>query len=172
MQSPAASSLFKMTPIPADAPIAGHMLAANTFGSGFNVYGAGMAFDLNNDGITYGGYDASQFKGICLWVRVGPRADSGGSIIRMRILDANSTPQGGVCNGSATSGADQCYDGFGADLTLTQEWQVFQFPWSSLSQQGWGLPEKGIDTKALYSVDFDTGASDAFDTWVWGFEFL
>jgi hypothetical protein len=55
---------------------------------------------------------------------------------------------------------------------LTQEWHEFQLPWTSLGQQGWGLAEPAIDAKALYSVDFDSGASDAFDTWVWGFEFI
>ncbi len=161
-----------MTAIPATAPVAGHTLAANTTGSGFNTYGAGMAFDFNNDGITYGAYDASSFTGICLWARVGPGADSDGHVIRMRILDANSVPQGGVCNADPASGTSLCYDGFGADLTLTAEWQELTLPWADLTQQGWGTPEAAIDAKALYSVDFDSGTSDAFDTWVWGFELL
>ena len=90
----------------------------------------------------------------------------------MRVLDANSVPQGGVCNANPATGTSLCYDGFGANLTLTAEWQEFTFPWGNLSQQGWGTEEPGIDAKALYSVDFLSGTSDAFDTWVWGFEFL
>jgi hypothetical protein len=171
-QTPAAMSLFAMTPIPASAPVPGHMLAASTSGSGFNAWGASMAFDLNNDGITYASYDASKFKGFCLWARVGPKADSGGHTIRLRFLDATTTPQGGICNPSTSSGTNQCYDGFGANLALTAEWQMFKFPWGSLAQQGWGKSAPAIAADKLYSVDFDTGVSDAFDTWVFGIEFF
>jgi hypothetical protein len=171
-QTPAAKTPFTMTAIPASAPapLAGHTMAANTFGSGFDAWGAAMAFDFNNDGITYGSYDASKFQGVCLWARVGPKADAGGRTIRLRFLDANTTPQGGVCDPSPSSGPNQCYDGFGADLALTPTWQVFILPWSSLAQQGWGKVAPAIAADKLYSLDFDTGASDAFDTWVFGVE--
>jgi hypothetical protein len=171
-QTPASQTTFTMTLIPgsAPAPLPGYTMAANTFGSGFDTWGALMGFDLDNDGITYAAYDASGFKGICLWARVGPKADSGGQTIRMRILDATTTPQGGICDGSATSGPNQCYDGFGADMALTPEWQVFKYPWGALAQQGWGKSAPAITKNKLYSVDFLTGAADAFDTWVFGIE--
>jgi hypothetical protein len=174
MQTPAAQATFTMTLIPANAPlpVPGHTMAANTFGSGFNVWGASMGFDLNNDGITFGSYDASKFKGICLFARVGPNASAGGHVIRMRLQDANTSPQGGVCNGSATSGPHQCYDGFGTNLALTSNWKMFEFAWSALSQQGWGQLAPAIAQNALYSIDFDAGATDAFDTWIWGIEFF
>jgi hypothetical protein len=138
---------------------------------GFVTWGAGIGVDFNNDGVTYGPYDATKFKGICLWARVGPGADAGGHAVRLKFLDGNTVPQGGVCSPDSTS-ADYCYDGYGADLSLTSGWQLFKFTWAQLTQQTWGHQANAIAVDKLYSLQFETGAADAFDTWLFGLEFF
>jgi hypothetical protein len=173
VQKPPSGSVFTMTLAPASPPLPlpGHTFAANTNGLGFGNWGAGIGLDLNNDGVTVASYDASKFKGFCLWARVGPGADTGGQTVRFKILDGNTTPQGGVCSPDSTS-PNYCYDGFGANLSLTPAWQLFKFTWSALKQQAWGHQEAAIQPSKLYSVQFETGATDAFDTWLFGLEFF
>jgi hypothetical protein len=173
VQTPSPGALFTMTVAPPNAalPLAGHTFAANTAGKGYGMWGAAMGLDLNNDGITYGPYDATKFKGICLWARIGPGADSGGHVVRLKFLDGNTTPQGGVCGTSSAPG-NACYDGFGANLPLTSAWKLVKLDWPQLTQQGWGLPEPTIAVDKLYSIQFSTGAADAFDTWIFGLEFF
>jgi hypothetical protein len=173
VQTPPAGGAFTMTPAPASAPLplAGHKLAVNSFGKGFNDWGAAIGVDLNNDGITYAAYDASKFQGICLWARVGPNADTGGHAVRFEFLDGNTTPAGGVCNdGGAATNA--CYDGFGATLQLDSNWRLFKLTWADLAQEGWGQLAPAVASDKLYSMDFETGSTDAFDTWLFGLEFF
>src|SRR5262249_25593922 len=45
----------------------GSTRAAHTTGSGFTTWGAGMGFDLNNNGMTKLPYNAGAFTGISFW---------------------------------------------------------------------------------------------------------
>ena len=90
---------------------------------------AGMGVNLTDP---KGPYDASGYAGIAFWARAAPGATGK---VRLKIPDANTDPQGGVCA--------ECFNDFGADLALTSEWKQFVFPWPALKQlPGWGVPRK------------------------------
>jgi hypothetical protein len=173
-QIPAAMAPFTMTMISSASPSAGSKYGANTAGSGFTVWGAGVGLDLNNDGKTKSAYAASAYKGITFYAMVGPTADLGGKSVRFNVLDKNTAPEGGVCDNGAMPAADkQCNDAFGADLTLTTSWQQFSFTWAQLTQQTWGLQvPSGIAADGLYSIQFKAGPMTSFDIWIDDIGFL
>ncbi len=63
--------------------------AAETFGSGFGVWGAGMGFDFNNVGGVKSAYDGAKYKGITFWAKAGSQGDATGP---ERPLQRCSTP--------------------------------------------------------------------------------
>src|SRR5690606_14407671 len=78
-------------------------------------------------------YDATKYKGIAFYAKKGAGA---GSTVRVKMPDVNSDPDGGICG--------NCYNDFGKDIKLTEEWQEFIIPFSKLKQEpGWGNPRPG-----------------------------
>jgi endoglucanase len=61
-----------------------------------------------------------------------------------------------------------CWNHFGRDLNLTQEWQEFEFMFASLEQApNWGEPRPANITPAkLYGFDFQVGPGQKFDVWI------
>lgn len=105
-----------------------------------------------------GGYDSSKYGGISFWAKKG--AGSTGKV-RLKIPDSNTDPDGGVCT--------ECFNDFGMDLTLTEEWQLFTIPFGALKQQkGWGKPRKsGAEVSGLYGIQFQVNdPGQAYDIWV------
>ena len=105
-----------------------------------------------------GQYDASQYKGISFWAKKGPDSTSK---VRLKVPDVNTEPDGKVCT--------ECFNDFGVDLTLTNEWQQFTVPFSAMKQlKGWGSPRpSGIDPKTLYGIQFQVNDKGSkFDIWV------
>lgn len=105
-----------------------------------------------------GGYDASQYGGISFWAKAGP-----GSVtnVRLKVPDANTDPDGGICS--------ECFNDFGINIALTQEWQHYIVPFGALKQlPGWGKPKKmGVDKSRLYGVQFQVDEKGKpFDVWV------
>ncbi|OQX67395.1 MAG: hypothetical protein B6A08_15590 [Sorangiineae bacterium NIC37A_2] len=90
-----------------------------------------------------GPYDASKYGGISFWAKKGPGSTGK---IRIKIPDNNTDPDGGVCT--------ECFNDFGMDLTLTEEWQRFIIPWYAMRQMpGWGRPKKmKIDPTTVYGI--------------------
>jgi hypothetical protein len=138
--------------------------AANTTGSGFTTWGAGIGFDLNNGGGDSGAgkqpYDASQYKGITFWAKAGP---SGIGNIRMNVQDAQTAPDGGICSTTATKG---CNDHRGTAVLLTKDWKQFTFTFDSLKQMGFGMAYPTFQTNKLYAIQFQAGAKVTFDFWL------
>jgi hypothetical protein len=110
---------------------------------------AGMGVNLTEP---KGPYDASGYAGIAFWARTGPGSTGK---VRVKIPDVNTDPQGGVCA--------ECFNDFGADVTLTPEWKQYVFPWPALKQMpGWGVPRKPQITAAqLYGIQFQVNVPGA-----------
>jgi hypothetical protein len=128
--------------------------ALTTSGSGFTQWGAGIGTDLatgpDNKKI---GYDASEYKGIRFWAK----SNKGDVTVRLKMQDANTTPEGGLC------AADKCNDNYGAFIELSGEWQEFSLDFSSLKQEGWGDAFPALEAKKLYGLQFQVGLGVDFD---------
>ncbi len=92
-----------------------------------------------------GQYDATKYKGISFWAKKGPGSTGK---VRLKVPDVNTDPDGQVCS--------ECFNDFGADLTLTEEWQQFTIPFNRMKQlAGWGNPQKSsIEPATLYGIQF------------------
>lgn len=145
---------FEMTPGGAEnTPYAARFKGTVSTAEGPTQGGMGMNFIDPK-----GGYDSSQYGGISFWAKAGP-----GSVntVRLKVPDANTDPDGGICS--------ECFNDFGMDLTLTQEWQHYIVPFGALKQlPGWGKPKKmGVDKSQLYGIQFQVNEKGkAFDIWV------
>src|SRR5690606_17290411 len=109
----------------ASSPGLSSSFAARTFGSGFSSWGAGLTAELNASGEIRSSYDASDYIGISFWARA-----AGSLPVRFMVADGNTDADGGVCS--------NCFDHFGADITLGTDWRRYTFTWWQLAQQGWG----------------------------------
>ncbi|MCX4244857.1 hypothetical protein [Paraliomyxa miuraensis] len=153
-------------------PVAGRL--GGTFsqaegGANGSMYAARVHGTLANGSITFAGYglnfvdpkgpyDASAYDGVAFFARRGP--DSA-STIRLKVPDASTDPDGGICT--------ECFNDFGADVELEEEWQQYVFPFDRLGQlAGWGSPRPGsIDASAIYGLQFQVNSPGAsFDIWV------
>jgi hypothetical protein len=154
-QAPIVGDPFMMTAVPkANGP---SKMAANTTGNGFTTWGAGFGFDLNNDGVAKKAFDASQYSGITFWALAGAGATTS---IRFNVGDSQTTPEAGKCG-------MMCSDDFGANVTLTGDWQQFTFRFADMKAVNWSkanLP--AIDKAGLYYVHFQASQSTIFDIWI------
>jgi endoglucanase len=152
--SPPAHTKFLMSPGGArDSKYAAHMLG-KVSANGDPLF-AGMGFSFTDP---KGPYDASKFTGISFWAKVGPGSTK---TVRLKVPDVNTDPDGKVCK--------ECYNDFGADLTLTDQWKKYTIPFAAMKQmKDWGDPTPAaINKSKLYGVQFqvnDSGAS--YDLWV------
>lgn len=116
---------------------------------------AGLGFNFTEPQV---GFDASKYEGISFFARRGP--DSTGSV-RLKLPDRNTFPAAGECT--------ECFNDFGADLELSDEWQHYVFRFEQLAQlPGWGAPRPArVDASTLYGLQFQvTGAGNTFDVWI------
>jgi len=136
-----------------DSKFAAHY-AGKVSATGDPLY-AGLGFSFTDP---KGPYDATQYTGISFQAKVGP-----GSVksVRLKVPDVNTDPAGKVCT--------ECYNDFGEDLTLTDQWKKYTIPFAAMKQlDGWGAPNPPtIDKSKLYGVQWqvnDRGAT--YDVWV------
>jgi endoglucanase len=104
-----------------------------------------------------GQYDASAYKGISFW---GKKAAGTGNI-RLKVPDKNTDPDGKVCS--------ECFNDFGADITLGDNWEQYFFPFSRMKQmKGWGNPRvSSVDPTTLYGIQFQANEKNTpFDVWI------
>lgn len=105
-----------------------------------------------------GAYDASQYGGISFWAKAGP-----GSVtkVRLKIPDSLTDPDAGKCS--------ECFNDFGMDLMLSNEWEKYIIPFKKLTQlPGWGKPRGfSVNTSELYGIQFQVNEQDKpFDIWI------
>ncbi|MCA9687125.1 MAG: carbohydrate binding domain-containing protein, partial [Myxococcales bacterium] len=116
---------------------------------------AGLGFNFTDP---QAGFDASKYEGISFFARRGP--GSGGSV-RLKVPDRATAPEAGECS--------ECFNDFGADLAIGEEWQRYVFRFEELAQlPGWGAPRPAsIDASAIFGVQFQIqGAGAQFDLWI------
>ena len=109
-------------------------------------------------------YDASKYAGISFWARKG---ESSTPKVRLKVPDANTDPDGGSCT--------ECFNDFGGDLTLTNEWKMYIYPFSAMKQMpGWGNPRKPHITPAkIYGIQFQVNVPSAnYDIYVDDLKFI
>jgi endoglucanase len=97
-------------------------------------------------------YDASKYEGITFFAKRG--ANSTGKV-RLKVPDKYTDPEGGVCS--------ECFNDFGADLNLTEQWQRFVLPFRDLKQlEGWGSPRKPhVDPTTLFGLQWQVNVPGA-----------
>ena len=64
-----------------------------------------------------GKYDASKYKGISFWAK-GPGK------VRFKTPDVNTAPEGDKCS--------DCYNDFGVDLYIAEQWQRYTIPFDRM----------------------------------------
>jgi len=107
--------------------------------------------------------DATSFRGMKFWARAG---ETNVSPVRVQFEDANTSPQGGLCN-PVSGSADACYNGFGTTLApFGTEWRQYQVEFSRMTQRAFGLRRDALDPSTLYAVEFVVEPNTVFDVWV------
>lgn len=115
---------------------------------------AGMGLNLTDPKDTY---DASRYKGVSFYAKRGP---NGTRKVRFKIPDANTDPDGQQCTA--------CYNDFGLEIKLSDEWQKFIIPFDKLKQEpGWGSPRPGtVAYDKMYALQWQVKYPGEYDVWV------
>ncbi len=135
----------------------GSMYAARFHGktSGGAIVFAGFGLNFTDPKTPY---DAQAYEGISFFARRG--ADSVSSL-RVKVPDTATDAEGGRCT--------ECFNDFGTDVELTEDWQQHTLSFQDLSQlPGWGSPRPGsVDSAALYGIQFQVNSpGSSFDVWI------
>jgi endoglucanase len=120
-----------------------------------NVVYAGMGCNMADP---KGPYDASKYGGISFWAKRGANTTPK---VRYKIPDIATDPDGAICSA--------CYNDFGIDLKLTEEWTQYIVLFSSMKQEkGWGAPHPGhVDNKQMFALQFQVNdKGQSYDVWV------
>lgn len=90
-------------------------------------------------------YDASAYQGISFFARAEAGTDPH---LRVKLPDTATDPDGETCK--------ECYNDFGVDFAVDEEWTRYVVRWSDLAQNtGWGDPRpSGLNTAAVYGVQW------------------
>jgi hypothetical protein len=129
--------------------------AAYTYGGPFVDTGATVGFGIG------GPYDASKYDGISFWAKI----DSGSYGLRVAFPDKDTSPDGGLCQGSVAG--NQCYDHYGYRITnLTTSWTKYTVYFNSLSQDGWGRSGGGFDRSTIFELQFQIPKNGTFGVWI------
>ena len=110
-------------------------------------------------------YDAHFRTGLTFWARIG---DTSAAQVRLAVTDKYTRPEGGICDVNAATGPTACYDNFGVDLKpISKAWKQYRIPFAGLGQRNFGLQEPtGLDTSAIYTIEFDFYPNEVFDFWI------
>jgi hypothetical protein len=157
------------TPLVAEAGGAcGSAYAFHTTGTGFNVWGAGVGTDFAlKTAMVRTPYDLSTYTGIALRAKAAATTP-----LRVSISDTNTSPEGMKCvDTTDATNAARCGDYFGAEVTLTSEFQDFTIKFADMKQRGWGLPvPTGFERSKAYTLRMQVkGSAQApatFDLWL------
>jgi endoglucanase len=152
--TPPAAQKFQMSPGGANGSTNAARMMGKMSSTGEPLF-AGMGFSFTEP---KAGYDATAYTGISFYAKVGPGS---AKAVRLKVPDANTDPVGKVCA--------ECFNDFGADLTLTEQWQKYAIPFATMKQmEGWGSPHPAtIDKSKLYGVQWQvTQPGASYDLWI------
>jgi endoglucanase len=122
-------------------------------GGGSTLY-AGMGFSFTDP---KSAYDISCCKGISFWAK---KDGAGTGNVRFKVGDAFTSPEGGVCK--------TCYNDFGADYNLTNDWKQYTINFADMRQEsGWGEIRQKIDSTRVFQLQWQVkDPGQDFDIWV------
>jgi hypothetical protein len=156
-------------------PPGGSNFTMSPGGANGSAYAAHFSGKIGNGSIVFVGggfnftdpkaiYDASAYKGISFWAKVGPGAISS---VRFKVSDINTDPLGKICGKNGTD--DGCYNDFGKVIELTPKWTHYIVTFADMEQgSGWGEPRPAAITPSkLYGIvwEFNTKESN-YDLWI------
>jgi endoglucanase len=150
---PAGTKFIMSAGGPKDSQHAAHMLG-KVSSAGDPLF-AGMGFSFTDP---KGPYNATEYTGVSFYAKVGPGSTKA---VRLKVPDADTDPAGKKCT--------ECFNDFGADLTLTDQWKKYTVPFATMKQmEGWGSPNPAaVDKSTLYGLQWQvTAQGAAFDVWV------
>jgi len=156
--TPPSQSPFMMSPGGARGSQYASRMMGKMSASGQPLF-AGMGLSFTDPKAAY---DASAYSGVLFYAKVG----AGSASVRLKVPDGNTDPAGKVCS--------ECFNDFGADLTLTGEWQKYVVPFASMKQMdGWGAPHPAaLDKSKLFGLQWQVTQPGAnYDVWVDGVQF-
>jgi endoglucanase len=150
-------------------PAAGSTFVMTQGGSKGSGYAAHVKGKIAFSAKPYGGmgfnfvdppeaYDASKFGGISFFAK---RGSSGQPKVRLKIPDVDTDPKAGVCKA--------CFNDFGADLELSEDWVEYVLTWEDAKQMpDWGDPRPpAIQPNKIYAVQWQASTrSKDYDVWV------
>jgi endoglucanase len=152
--SPPAGTKFLMSPGGArDSKYAARMMG-KVSSAGDPLF-AGMGFSFTNP---KGAYDASAYTGVSFYAKVGPGSTKA---VRLKVPDVDTDPDGKRCT--------ECFNDFGADLSLSDQWKKYTVPFAAMKQmEGWGSPApSSIDKSKLFGLQWQVVAQGvSYDVWV------
>ncbi len=152
--TPPIASKFQMSPGGAKGSTNAARMMGKMSSTGDPLF-AGMGFSFTEPKAQY---DATTYTGISFYAKVGPGSTK---TVRLKVPDANTDPAGKVCT--------ECFNDFGADLTLTEQWQKYAIPFATMKQmEGWGSPHPAtIDKSKLFGVQWQvTQPGASYDLWI------
>jgi endoglucanase len=129
---------------PTEGGANGSKFAANMHGktADSGIVYAGLGFNLTDP---MAPYDLSAAKGFCFQAK-------GKGPVRVKLPDVNTAPEGGQCK--------QCYNDFGVEFALTEEWKEYCFDFAQLKQQsGWGEQKPALSTDHAFSIQWQISAN-------------
>ncbi len=152
--SPPAGTKFLMSPGGArDSKYAARMIG-KVSSAGDPLF-AGMGFSFTDP---KGPYDASAYTGVSFYGKVGAGSTKA---VRLKVPDIDTDPSGKRCT--------ECFNDFGADLTLTEQWKKYTVPFATMKQmEGWGSPAPpAVDKSKLFGLQWQVVAQGvSYDVWI------
>lgn len=103
-------------------------------------------------------YDVSKYKGVSFLAKAGEGSTTS---MRFKMPDVNTDPKGGKCS--------ECYNDFGIDFAVTNEWTRYTVMFSDLKQgEGWGNPNPlALEVSSVLGMQWQTAASGKdYDLWI------
>ena len=133
-------------------------LAAHITAQGYTAWGAAFILNISHKEALRCPYNASGFAGLRFVAR-------GHGAVRAQLAMPGVIDKdfGGSCDPAR---GQVCNDGHGSFVTLTDEYRVFELPWSDFQQRGYGTPVS-FDPKTILAAQFQLETSQLpIDFWL------
>lgn len=126
-------------------------------GGPFDQYsGLGLGLRWSETGSERCYYDASLYEGLRFWAR-----GDAGIRVALQMPDVRPVSMGGTCPDDAA-----CYDSHGMNFDIGPEWTLYEVPFSSVAQTGWGRRVDTFDPSKLFTIEFQFTGGSSYDLWL------
>ncbi len=142
-----------ITPAPDFVPVAGGVrgtLAAHITVESFSAWGAALIVNISHKQALRCPYNASAFKGLRFVAR-----GHGAVRVQAAMPGVIDKEYGGTCDPAQ---GQICNDGHGSFVTLTDQYQVVELPWSDFQQRNYGTPV-AFEPKTILALQFQFEAA-------------